>query len=229
MKGLATLSIFAFLYLLIIIIFNEAAGEPRGVDDDKNIGQSSSTGKQPEQKVENIVNGTNLNNTKVPVAQQSNFGNVATEQQPAQKGKNPTNASSSSTEKVRAAADSKNDTNPLADLFQITDPTMRTAMGAVYGAYKGSDQCSRKAFCMMGNYMRDMPGRDVLFLFMGNYIPQEYSLSYAIFKAAVLYGQDCGVYVCVPEPADTNVSAATAARPNNPKSPNFNADTAPPR
>ncbi|ODN01450.1 hypothetical protein Ocin01_05231, partial [Orchesella cincta] len=226
MKGLTTLSVFAFFYLVIIILFNEAAGEPRGVEeDDKNIGQPSSPGKQPEQKVEKLVNGTNLNATKVPAANQAKFGNVATEQHPAQKG----NKGSSSNEKVRAAssnANQKNDTNPLADLFQISDPTMRTTLGAIYGAYNGNDQCSRKAFCMMGNYMRDMPGRDVLFLFMGNYIPQEYSLYYAIFKAAVLYGQNCSVYVCVPDPVDSN-NAATSARPS-PTSPNFNAE-APPR
>lgn len=68
-------------------------------------------------------------------------------------------------QKVRATTpDGKNSTNPLADLFQISDPVMRNYMGAVYGAYRGNDQCTRKAFCYMGNYMKDLPGRDLLFL-----------------------------------------------------------------
>lgn len=62
-----------------------------------------------------------------------------------------------------------NDSNPLADLFQIGDPTMRATLGAVYGAYRGNDQCSRKAFCMLGNYMKDMPGRDLAFLYVSLY------------------------------------------------------------
>lgn len=55
------------------------------------------------------------------------------------------------------------DPSPLADFFQISDPQVRAAMNAVYGAYRGNDQCNRKAFCIMGNYMKDMPARDLVF------------------------------------------------------------------
>lgn len=47
---------------------------------------------------------------------------------------------------------------------------------------------------------------------MGNYVPSEYSLYYEIFKAAIMYGQNCDVYVCIPENDPSN-NAASAARP----------------
>jgi len=218
MKGLATMSFLGFLYLVIIIIFNETAGEPRGVQNQPDIGQPTDSGAQPEgSREDNGKNGTK-NTTAVPTVNQAIFGHVATELLPSEKDfvvENPaTNKTADPTEANRRQAPTgnlNNQTNPLADLFQIDDPEMRATLNAIYGAYRGNDQCTRKSFCQMGNYFKDMPGRDLIFLVMGNYIPIEYSLYYEIFKAAVVYGQNCNVYVCIPDPP--RVDAASAALP----------------
>jgi len=225
MKGLTTLSVFAFFYLLIIILFNEAAGEPRGVQNEDNVGQPSSAtvSVHQDQVEESGISGTK-NQPVIPSAgaDEAKFGNVAKkktekEKQLSSSQKDAKTEDAKKQAKVRQVGvdpnSQQNDTNPLADLFQITDPNMRQAMNAIYGAYRGNDQCSRKAFCMMGNYMKDMPGRDIAFLVMGNYIPKEFSLYYEIFKVAVLYGQNCNVYVCIPGPDPNDADAASAAAP----------------
>lgn len=50
---------------------------------------------------------------------------------------------------------------------------------------------------------------------MGNYVPAEYALSYEIFKAAVMYGQNCDVYVCIPDTPPPDAASA-ASRPTVP-------------
>lgn len=64
--------------------------------------------------------------------------------------------------------------NPFADMFQVTDPATKDMMEAVYGSYSGDDQCRRKSFCIMGNYLKDMPGQNFVFMWVFSFIAMGY-------------------------------------------------------
>jgi len=53
--------------------------------------------------------------------------------------------------------------NPVADFFQVSDPSTRQGLDAVYGAYNGDIECTKQFFCIVGNSLHNMPGREVIF------------------------------------------------------------------
>jgi len=88
------------------------------------------------------------------------------------------------------------------DQFGITDPVVRQNLQDIYGTLLGQPECVKKSICVMGNYMHDLPGRDIIFTFLGRYIPQEWGVLYDIFRVSIMYGQSCQIYVCnAPEAA----------------------------
>jgi len=57
-----------------------------------------------------------------------------------------------------------NSPNPLLQMFPSVDHSTAVVLDTLYGSYNGDEQCTRKAFCTMGNNVRNLPGRDLLFL-----------------------------------------------------------------
>jgi len=90
-----------------------------------------------------------------------------------------------------------NSTGPF-DFLQITDPTAKNVLKAAYGAMQGNTDCTKKTLCIAGNYLQQIPGKDFIFIFLGRYVPTDFSLLYDIFRISVMYGQNCEAYLCSP-------------------------------
>jgi hypothetical protein len=89
--------------------------------------------------------------------------------------------------------------NLSLDKLGITDPDVRQTLTNMYGTLLGRPECIKKSICTMGNYFHDMPGRDIVFMMLSRYVPQEWGLLYDIFRVSVMYGQNCQVYICDPQ------------------------------
>jgi len=108
------------------------------------------------------------------------------------------------------------------DKLGITDASAREALTNMYGTLIGQPECVKKSMCTAGNYLHNLPGRDILFTMMSRYVPQEWGLLYDIFRVSVMYGQNCEVYICNPESTQSQFPS-TASGPVTPvpSLPNF--------
>ncbi|XP_021961146.1 uncharacterized protein LOC110856871 isoform X2 [Folsomia candida] len=176
MKGFVIFAIFSIMYVLLVILFNGIAGAefanspPPPIQQHGNISpQPSPDNKFPRQEIPGI------------------FGQFPS----------PVGAAAAAAAPPAPRPPPNGSGNPIVDIFKVEDPTTKNMLDAAYGTYHGDDQCMRKSACILGNYMKDLPGRDLMFILAGGYIPPEYSLFYDIFRNSALYGQNCDVYVCI--------------------------------
>lgn len=108
--------------------------------------------------------------------------------------------------------------NLSLDKLGITDPDVRQTLTNMYGTLLGRPECVKKSICTMGNYFHDMPGRDIVFMLLSRYVPQEWGLLYDIFRVSVMYGQNCQVYICDPQSTATQFPGPTSNTNPNPGS-----------
>jgi len=87
------------------------------------------------------------------------------------------------------------------DLLGISSPAARQSINDMYGSFSGNIECQKKSICVFGNYLHNLPGRDIIFLILSQYVPSDWGILYDIFRISVMYGQNCELFICNATPS----------------------------